>query len=160
MQHKKSYALLIAPVIGFMSLVSCSVGKPEQINLLLKINDQEKSTLSNIVNAVAKATDMKVESQDFQYGGSNGTLRAFLIHNSRTEIMVRSTSDEECSPKQGRRSPTFSRPVYSVSIYRTSVFKPKIPLQQVAKIFEQQAGLANGQLVPESQNCQKPSPGK
>lgn len=96
---------------------------------------------------------MKLESQDFNYGGESGTLTALLAFDSRTSVMVRGISNEECHPREGRRDPSFSRSVYGVSIYRTSIFKPKLTLHNVAEVLGEEAQRRGGALVPESQKC-------
>jgi len=141
--------------LGLMGIAvsSCSPSKPEQLNLILRIDAANPASLGEIVSAMANRADMKVESQDFDYGGKNGILKAFLASGSRVSVMIRGTSDEECHPREGRRDPSFSRPVYGVSIYRTSIFKPKITLQEVATVLGEEAKRRGGALVPESQNC-------
>lgn len=96
---------------------------------------------------------MKVESQDFDYGGKNAGFKGFLLSGSRVSVMIRGTSDEERHPREGRRDPSFSRPVYGVSIYHTSMFKPKMALQEIATVSGEEAKRRGGALLPESENC-------
>ena len=132
---------------------SCSPNKPEQLNLILRVDATRPASLREIVSAMADRSRMKVESQDFDYGGKNGVLKAFLLSGSRVSVMIRGTSDEECHPREGQRDPSFSRPVYGVSIYRTSIFKPKMALQEVATVLGEEAKRRGGALLPESENC-------
>jgi len=144
--------LMIAALSG-VTVSSCSSGKPEQLNLILRIDAGHPASLNEIVSAMADRTGMKVTSQDFDYGGKSGLLKALLASNSRISIMVRGTSDEECHPREGRRDPTFSRSLYGVSIYRTSIFKPRMALKEVAAVLGEEAKRRGGALLPESQLC-------
>jgi hypothetical protein len=145
-------------VLAFLALMgvavsSCSPSKPEQLNLTLRIDAANPASLDDIVSAMANRTGMKVNSQDFDYGGKNGVQKATLIFDSRVSVMVSSTFDENCNPPEGYREVAFSRSVYGVSIYRTSIFKPKLALQEVANLLGEEAKRRGGALVPESQNC-------
>jgi hypothetical protein len=144
---------LIFAIGTFSAMSSCSPEKPEQINLILKVDPERPSALKDIMTETASKIGMELESQDFSYGGKGGTLGAFLASGSRASIMVRAISDEECHPREGRRSPTFSSSVYSVSIYRTSVFNPKMSLRDMAKVLRDNAKNMGASLVSESEKC-------
>lgn len=153
---KKSISIMAMIVIGIAgtSLSSCSSQKPEQINRILRIDGDKPTSLAEILSAVAGRTNMKVESQDFDFGGKSGTLKSVLIYDSRTSVMVRGTSTEECRPMEGRRDPSFSPTIFGVSIYRTSVFKPRMALAEVAKVLDEEARKRGGELITESQKCE------
>jgi hypothetical protein len=157
---KRVYGFIRLIFLGIVGIAvsSCSPGKPEQLNLILRIDVTKPASLGEIVSAMANKTGMEVESQDYDYGGKDGVLKAFLVSGSRISVMIRGTSDEECYPREGRRDPTFSRLVYGVSIYRTSIFKPKMGLQEVATVLGQEAKQRGGALVPENQNCADVAP--
>jgi hypothetical protein len=153
--RKKIIALAVVAVGALgVFLYYSSLQKPEQINRVLRIDANRPNSLTEIVSAVASRADMKVESQDFDYGGKSGTLKAFLIYDSRVSVMVRGTSNEECHPMEGRRDPSFSGTIYGVSIYRTSMFKPKMPLREIAKVVEEEARQRGGELITEGQKCE------
>lgn len=148
----KSIALTHLILIG-IAVSSCSPSKPEQLNLILRVDANRPTSLRDIVSAMANRTGLQVTSQDFDYGGKNGLLKAFLMSGSRISVMIRGTSEEECHSQEGRRDPTFSRSVYGVSIYRTSLFKPKIDLQQAAVVLREEAQRRGGDLLSENQKC-------
>jgi hypothetical protein len=152
---KRACSFITLVLLSFVGIAvsSCSSGKPEQLNLILRVDANRPASLGEIVSATATRTGMQVESQDFDYGGKNGLLKTYSMSGSRISLMIRATSNEECHPREGRRDPTFSRSVYGVSIYRTSMFKPNMALQEVATVLGEEANRRGGALVPESQNC-------
>jgi hypothetical protein len=153
-------ALLLLSGVVAVTARSCSLSRPEQLNLILRVDGNVPSSLTQVVSGMADRTGMKVESQDFNFGGKNGVLKTVSVYGGGTDVMIQGTSDEECHPLQGRRDPTFSRPVYAVSIYRTwSLFGPKMALKDVAAVLGEEAKRRGGALVPESQNCVESVPG-
>ena len=152
---KTFYSIALVAILGVLlvSFSACSSSKPEQINLILRIDKGRSASLKEIMAAMANRIGMKLELQDFDYGGESGTLKAALAFDSRTSVMVRSISTEECSPREGRRDPSFSPSVYGVSIYRTSVFQPKLALHNVAEVLREEAQRRGGSLVTENQKC-------
>lgn len=148
----RSAALAFLSLMG-IAVSSCSPSKPEQLNLILRIDAAKPASLGEIVSAMANRTGMKVNSQDFDFGGKNAVQKATLIFDSRVSVMVSSAFDEDCHPPEGYREVAFSRSVYGVSIYRTSIFKPKMALQEVANVLGEEAKRRGGALVAESQNC-------
>jgi hypothetical protein len=144
--------LIFLSVIGIIAS-SCSPIRPEQLNFILQIDKEKPASLGEIVSAMANRAGMKVKEQDFDYGGSNGVQKAFLIFDSRISVAVSGTFDEDCHTPEGYREIAFSSSAYGVSIYRTSIFKPRMALQEVANVLGEEAKRRGGALVPESENC-------
>jgi hypothetical protein len=151
--YKLAFIICISIFLAILS--SCSTDKPEQINMILRIDPDKPESLKKIVFTMADNVKMKVDSQNFDYGGKNGLLKAFLLYDSRTSVMIRGISDEECQSREGLRDPTFSRTLYAVSIYRTSIFKPKISLKELSEILYKEAKAYGGLLLSEEQKCLK-----
>lgn len=127
--------------------------RPEQINRIMISSGSKDLPIIDISNAVAQSTLMTINREDFDFGGRSGTLQSVLIFDSRSSIMIRSISTEECVPEEGERDPKFSRSIYSVSIYRTSIFSPRIPLNKLSMIIEAEARRHDARLVTESEKC-------
>jgi hypothetical protein len=144
--------LILLSIIG-MNMSSCSPIRPEQLNFILRIDKAKPASLGEIVSAMANRAGMKVKEQDFDYGRSHGVQKAFLIFDSRISVAVSETFDEDCHPAEGYREIAFSSSAYGVSIYRTSIVKPRMALQEVANVLGEEAKRRGGELVAESDNC-------
>lgn len=103
---------------------SCSQ-TPQQINF-----DVDTGSYANIVEvlrAVAGKHKLRFKEEEFQYGNSRSNISAYMLYNRIETVMVQNKLID-CKTKEQTFTPCFSNSTYSISIYKSSFFKPTEPL--------------------------------
>lgn len=133
-------------------LVSCNK-KVDQLNTIIRTPIGQEGAIDRISQEIAVKSGMVVSKEVFNYGGKNGELVSILISNHTSSIVIRNISTEECTVKGGDRKPEFYRYIFSVSIYRTSIFSPKIDNIDLLKIISLAASRNGSSIVEEHSKC-------
>jgi hypothetical protein len=68
----------VAPILGLWSVTACSA-KPEQGSVVLRLVSGRESSLEKITAAAAMQLQMRSTSQTFDFGGTAGKLRAYML---------------------------------------------------------------------------------
>jgi hypothetical protein len=138
--------LSAAVLLLYGSLTGCS-GTPEQINFVLRMeSSQGGRTIERVLQSVALREDLVFKSQQFNYGGGTHTLPAFTIYN-HTATGIAQSQLVDCPPGSRPFQPCFSENVYTISVYRSSIFKPQLSLGCIALEIIAEARKRGGVLV-------------
>lgn len=151
-------AILAAALLIAIATYTFSIKKPDSISLILKTGDKDVE-ISDILKQSSTKIGMTLKKEDFKFGGDSSIMKSYLMYDSEISVMIQSMSEEECRQREGRRDPIFSKTTFTVSIYRTSIFRPKRSLQDVARILKEEVRRQGGSLVTEDQKCGAPASG-
>lgn len=142
---------LITPALALV-LSSCSASRPEQINLVVETKPDRPGAIDELVTAVARAADMRVNKQELRFGEA-AKASAFLLHNHGVSVSIRKAL-EDCPEPRASFDPCFSASDYNVSIYRSSLLPSRRPLKLLAEIFVRETKKLGGRayLNPQAVN--------
>ena len=100
---------------------------------------------------------MRAASQTSDFGGPAGTLRAYTLSGRSIQVIIQSSSVEECESREGPRDPEFSKTLYNVSVFKTSPFATSERMADVVQTIRQVAQREGATILSDAEKCDDPT---
>jgi hypothetical protein len=137
-------ATLGLSVLAAIAIGSCSY-TPEQINFVLDMETVNGEIhIESVLKDVSHENDLTF-SKSYSDARSS-TLSVYMVYNF-TETAVVQNQMDDCKFEKSKFSSCFSASKYAVSVYRSTILRPRIPLACLANDIILKAKEHGGSLV-------------
>lgn len=142
--------------VAALALASCGSERPEQINLILQMKEENPRTMRHLAQSVARTAGMRVNEDVLTFGGVRST--AYLLYDGSRSVTVLQAMDNCPESVPPSFDPCFSKTRYSVSIARESRLGQGKPLAPVARAVADEAAKVGALVYLDPQAVQDGEP--